>query len=60
MGLLEKSGAWFNYGATRLGQGRENAKEFLRQNLDIREELDSQIRESIAAFQSDAAPVPAI
>ncbi len=60
MGLVEKSGAWFNYGATRLGQGRENAKEFLRQNMDVREELDSQIRESIAAFQSETAPVPAI
>lgn len=60
MGLVEKSGAWFNYGATRLGQGRENAKEFLRQNLDVREELDSQIRESIAAFQGETAPVPAI
>lgn len=60
MGLVEKSGAWFNYGATRLGQGRENAKEFLRQNMDVRDELDSQIRESIAAFQSETAPVPAI
>ncbi len=60
MGLVEKSGAWFNYGATRLGQGRENAKEFLRQNPDVREELDSQIRESIAAFQAETAPVPAI
>jgi recombination protein RecA len=59
MGLVEKSGAWFNYGTTRLGQGRENAKEFLRQNPDIRDEIDRQIRESVAAFQEDTAPVPA-
>lgn len=60
MGLVEKSGAWFNYGAARLGQGRENAKEFLRQNPDAREDLESQIRESIAAFKSETAPVPAL
>ncbi len=60
MGLIEKSGAWFNYGAARLGQGRENAKEFLRQNPDIREDLERQIRESVAAFQAETAPVPAL
>ena len=60
MGLVEKSGAWFNYGAARLGQGRENAKEFLRQNPDMSEELERQIRESVAAFQAETAPVPAL
>jgi recombination protein RecA len=60
MGLVEKSGAWFTYGSARLGQGRENAKEFLRQNPDVREELERQIRESVAAFRSETAPVPAI
>jgi recombination protein RecA len=60
MGLVEKSGAWFTYGTTRLGQGRENAKEFLRQNPDVRDDLDRQIRESIAAFQSEDTPVPAL
>jgi recombination protein RecA len=60
MGLVEKSGAWFNYGSARLGQGRENAKEFLRQNSDVAEDLERQIRESIAAFQSDTSPIPAL
>jgi len=60
MGLVEKTGAWFNYGTTRLGQGKENAKEFLRQNPDLREELERQIRESVAAFRAETAPVPAI
>jgi recombination protein RecA len=60
MGLVEKSGAWFTSGETRLGQGRENAKEFLRQNPDIRDDLERQIRESIAAFQSEETPVPAL
>jgi recombination protein RecA len=60
MGLVEKSGAWFTYGPARLGQGRENAKEFLRHNADVREDLERQIRESIAAFQSEETPVPAL
>jgi recombination protein RecA len=37
--IIEKSGAWFSYGATRLGQGRENAKQFLRQNPDLFAEI---------------------
>ncbi|MGI8825393.1 MAG: recombinase RecA [Chloroflexota bacterium] len=60
MGLVEKSGAWFNCGATRLGQGRENAKEFLKQNADIGTDLESQIRESVAAFKAETTPVPAL
>jgi len=60
MGLVDKSGAWFTYGSARLGQGRENAKEFLRQNADLREELEAQIRESLAVFQSETTPVPAM
>jgi recombination protein RecA len=59
MGIVDKSGAWFNFGSTRLGQGRENAKEFLRQNQDISEDIERQIRESFAAFQADSLPVPA-
>jgi recombination protein RecA len=58
MGIIEKSGAWYNYGPTRLGQGRENAKEFLRQNPDLREEIEHQIRESVEAFAVSDAPVP--
>src|SRR5947209_366247 len=60
MGIVEKSGAWFNFGSTRLGQGRENAKEFLRQNTDVRAEIDRQIRESVEAFQIEETPVPAL
>jgi recombination protein RecA len=59
MGIVDKSGAWFNFGSTRLGQGRENAKEFLRQNADISQDIERQIRESFAAFQADSLPVPA-
>src|SRR5256885_8931642 len=37
--VVEKSGAWYNYKATRLGQGRENAKQFLAANKDLAEEI---------------------
>ncbi len=41
--LVEKSGAWFNYGNVRIGQGRENAKQFLRDNADLAEEIRRKI-----------------
>ncbi len=44
MGLVKKSGAFFSYGDTRLGQGRENAKEFLRQNTAVRDAIEREIR----------------
>jgi recombination protein RecA len=47
LGLLERSGSWFNYGDTSLGQGRENAKEFLALNPKISEELEKTIREKL-------------
>src|SRR5438552_2033885 len=42
--LIEKSGSWISYGETRLGQGRENAKQFLRENPDIMREIESKLR----------------
>src|SRR5215472_15446090 len=44
MGIIKKSGTWFQAGEIRLGQGRENAKEFLRQNPDVAEAIENQIR----------------
>ena len=52
MGLVKKSGAWFNVGDIRLGQGRENAKDFLRQNSDVAQALDEQIRGNISSFKA--------
>ncbi|MFZ0034057.1 MAG: recombinase RecA [Sedimentisphaerales bacterium] len=42
--VLEKTGTWLNYGNIRLGQGRENAKKYLAENKDLREELKNKIR----------------
>ena len=44
MGVLDKSGAWINYGKTRIGQGRENAKQFLRDHPDVAAEIDAKVR----------------
>jgi recombination protein RecA len=44
--VVEKSGAWFNYKSTRLGQGRENAKQFLMDNKDVTEEIRKGVLES--------------
>ncbi|MEM7237687.1 MAG: recombinase RecA [Pseudomonadota bacterium] len=43
-GVVEKSGSWFSYGDQRIGQGRENAKQFLRENDDIAFEIEDKIR----------------
>ncbi len=44
-GLVEKSGSWFSYEGERLGQGRENSKQFLREHSEITDVLDSKLRE---------------
>jgi recombination protein RecA len=44
LGIVKKSGAWFYLGEERLGQGRENAKEFLRHNPDVMEQITAQIK----------------
>jgi recombination protein RecA len=43
-GLVEKSGAWFSYDSIRIGQGRENSKNFLRENPEITQRLEAAIR----------------
>src|SRR5512137_1597045 len=48
LGIVDKRGAFFSYGETRLGQGRENSKEFLRQNPDLANEIELVIRQRAA------------
>jgi recombination protein RecA len=43
--VVEKSGAWFSYDSTRIGQGRENAKQFLRDHKDMAEAIEKRVRE---------------
>ncbi|MEC7656501.1 MAG: DNA recombination/repair protein RecA, partial [Pseudomonadota bacterium] len=45
-GIVEKSGAWFSYDGQRIGQGRQNAKIFLKENTEVAEEIERKIREN--------------
>ena len=46
-GIVSKSGAWFSYGEERLGQGRENAKEYLRANIEVLNKLENELYEKL-------------
>ncbi|MDH3661562.1 MAG: recombinase RecA [Alphaproteobacteria bacterium] len=54
--LVEKSGSWFSYNSQRIGQGRENAKNFLRTNPEIADEIEKKIREQAGLGGSEDAP----
>jgi len=58
--IIEKSGAWISYGEIRLGQGRENSKQYLRDNPALIEEISKKILEKrgMTATGTSAAPVP--
>jgi len=51
LGLLNKSGSWFTYGDTRIGQGRENAKQFLENNPEMMQEIENTIRGNAKASE---------
>lgn len=46
--IIKKSGAWFSYNGQKIGQGRENAKEYLRSNPDIMKEIEEKVKENSA------------
>lgn len=54
-GVIEKSGAWYTYGDDRLGQGRENTKQFLKENPDLAAEIEGKIRATMG-IDGQAAP----
>jgi recombination protein RecA len=54
--ILEKSGSWFSYKGERIGQGRENARQFLKDNKDTMAKLDAEVRKSLGLI---ATPTPA-
>jgi len=57
-GIIAKQGAFFSYGSTRLGQGRENAKEYLRENPEMAQEIEAEIRRKHEAAGPALALVP--
>lgn len=48
LGIVSKTGAWYSYGETRLGQGRENVRDFLRQNPAVAREIEDKVREALS------------
>ena len=53
--IVQKSGSWYSYGDLRIGQGRENSKQFLRDNTDVRTEIETKIRTELGLLK----PAPA-
>jgi recombination protein RecA len=53
--ILEKSGAWYAYNGEKIGQGRDNAREFLRENPELAREIENKIREQIGIVALPAA-----
>jgi recombination protein RecA len=45
--IVEKSGAWYSYGGERIGQGKDNAREFLKENPEMAKEIEAKIREKL-------------
>lgn len=54
-GIIQKAGAWYSYGDTRIGQGKDNARQFLAENPEIAEEIEAQVRE---IMMPKPAPIP--
>jgi recombination protein RecA len=61
MEIVQKSGTWFSYGKERIGQGREKARDYLKENKTLAVEIETKIRQTIAAGLADAKgkPTPA-
>src|SRR5579871_4323041 len=51
--INEKSGSWYSYKSERIGQGRENARQFLKENRDIREQIDSELRKLLGLAKKE-------
>jgi recombination protein RecA len=58
-GLISRSGTWFTYGDLRLGQGRDNAREFLDNNPEVTREIDRRVREARGLRPRESAEAPA-
>ena len=55
--IVQKSGSWYTYGGERLGQGRDAAKQFLKENPTLMQEIDQKVRVAIGLLSDDDAPV---
>ena len=58
--IVEKSGAWFAFGGERLGQGRENAKQFLKENPSVRQAVEDRVRKELGLLRETADVAAAV
>jgi recombination protein RecA len=58
--ILEKSGSWFSYKGERIGQGRENARSFLKENKDTMAKLDAEVRKALGMIPAAASAAPPV
>jgi len=56
--IVEKSGSWFSYKTERIGQGRENAKQFLKENTDMAAAIELEVRKALGLIKPEVAPPP--
>src|SRR5881397_3886173 len=56
--IIEKSGSWFSYKGDRIGQGRENSRQFLKDNQDIRQAIDTELRQQLGLVKPEVAEPP--
>jgi recombination protein RecA len=59
LNVVRKAGAWFNYGETRIGQGRDRSIQFLEQNLDVAAEIEAQVMARLLPGDEEEAEAPA-
>ena len=59
-GIVEKSGSWFSYNSTRIGQGRENVREFLKNNPDMAREIEAAVRKNAGMIAEELLGSPEI
>ena len=57
-GIVEKSGAWYSYNGDRIGQGRDNVRDFLKQNADVAHAIDTALRDMLLPAPSSSAKEP--
>ncbi|MGZ5431024.1 MAG: recombinase RecA, partial [Thermoanaerobaculia bacterium] len=62
--IVKKAGAWFTYEGDQLGQGRENAKQFLAEHIDVRDEIERKVREAVGltsfGAEGDETPIQVV
>jgi recombination protein RecA len=54
-GIIEKSGAWYSYKGERIGQGKENARQFLKDHADIARDIEEQVRTKLLPVRKTVA-----